>query len=68
MTGDVSLDISLNEQNDFLITPNQELNSNSLYTFVLTVPNNDPVSWTFQTRRDFSILGVLPADQSVMYP
>lgn len=68
ITGDVSLDISLNEQNDFLITPNHELNSNSLYTFVLTVPNNDPVSWTFQTRRDFSILGVLPADQSSYVP
>ena len=51
-----------------MITPNHELNSNSLYTFVLTVPNNDPVSSTFQTRRDFSILGVLPADQSSYVP
>lgn len=68
MLGDNPLEITQNEQNQFVVTPQKELNTNSLYTFVLTLPNNETVTWTFQTRRDFKVLGTLPADQSNYVP
>ncbi len=68
MLGDNTLEITQNQQKHFVITPQKKLNTNSLYTFVLTTPDQETVSWTFQTRRDFSILGTLPADQSNYVP
>ncbi len=64
LLGDSSLKITQNKQNEFLITPEKEFITNSLYTFVITTPEKEVVSWTFQTRRDFAVLGTLPAHQS----
>lgn len=66
--GDNTLNITQNEQKDFIITPEKKLNANSLYTFTLTKPDKETVSWTFQTRRDFTVLGTLPANQSNYVP
>lgn len=66
--GDNTLEITQNEQNDFIIRPQKELDANSLYTFALTTPGKETVTWTFQTRRDFSVLGTLPADQTNYVP
>jgi len=66
--GDNTLEITQNQQKHFVITPQKKLNTNSLYTFILTTPDNETVSWTFQTRRDFSVLGTLPANQSNYVP
>ncbi len=68
MLGDNTLEITQNEQKHFVIKPQTKLNTNSLYTFVLTTADKETVSWTFQTRRDFSVLGTLPADQSNYVP
>jgi hypothetical protein len=65
---DNQLSVKVNKKNEYLVTPEKELNTNSLYTFVITTPDNKTVSWTFQTRRDFSILGTLPAHQSSYVP
>lgn len=66
--GDNGLKVKVNKKNEYLVTLEKELNPNSLYTFVITTPEEKTVSWTFQTRRDFSILGVLPAHQSNYVP
>lgn len=68
LTGDNPLQITENEQKDFVITPEKELEANSLYTFVITTPSDETISWTFQTRREFAILGTLPANQSSYVP
>lgn len=68
LLGENQLSVKLNKNNEFLVTPKKELKSNSLYTFVITTSDENTVSWTFQTRRDFSVLGTLPAHQSAYVP
>ncbi len=62
------LAISSNTPREFLVKPQKEFESNQLYTFVITTPENETVSWTFQTCRDFTILGTLPGNQSSYVP
>ncbi|NLO38517.1 MAG: hypothetical protein GX115_03455, partial [Ruminiclostridium sp.] len=68
LLGDIPLIITQGKNGEFLIVPEKELNANSLYTFVLTTPEKETVTWTFQTCRNFSILGTLPANQSSYVP
>jgi hypothetical protein len=68
ITGDNSLQVTMNDARDFYITLEKELEANSLYTFIITTPDNENISWTFQTRRDFAILGTLPANRSNYVP
>ena len=68
LPGDNQLKITQNNENEFLVTPEKELNTNSLYTFTITTPENETVTWTFQTMRPFSVLGSLPAHQSSYVP
>lgn len=66
--GDNGIKVKINKKNEFQVTLDKELEPNSLYTFVITTPEGKNVSWTFQTRRNFSVLGVLPAHQSNYVP
>ena len=68
LLGDVRLTITQNKNNEFLVSPEKEFEENSLYTFVITTPENETVSWTFQTQRSFAVLGTLPAHQSGYVP
>ena len=68
LIGDNSLKITASKNNEFLITPERELEPNSLVRFVITTPENESISWTFQTRRNFAVLGTLPAHQSSYVP
>ncbi len=68
LLGDIPLKITQNKNNEFLLTPERKLDENSLYTFVITTPENKTVTWTFQTQRKFSVLGTLPANQSGNVP
>jgi hypothetical protein len=47
----------------FVITLAKELQKNSLYTFSFK-----DITWTFQTMSDFSLLGVLPRNESANVP
>lgn len=66
--GDNGIKIKINNRNEFLVSLEKELEPDSLYTFVIITPEGKNVSWTFQTRRNFSVLGVLPAHQSNYVP
>jgi len=68
LIGDNPIKITENSKNEFLITPEKEFEPNSLVRFVLTTPENETVSWVFQTRRNFTVLGTLPAHQSSYVP
>jgi len=68
LIGDNPLKITESKNNEFIITPEEEFEPNSLVRFVITTPENETVSWTFQTRRDFTVLGALPAHQSSYVP
>ncbi|KNY26851.1 stalk domain-containing protein [Pseudobacteroides cellulosolvens] len=50
----------------FNITPSRPLFENSLYIFRLKLEKE--ITWSFQTRQTFRILGTLPTDQSVNVP
>ncbi|GMQ58407.1 hypothetical protein AN1V17_28020 [Vallitalea sediminicola] len=47
----------------FIITLSKELEKNNLYTFSFK-----DITWTFQTMSSFSLLGVLPRNESVNVP
>jgi hypothetical protein len=68
LDGGNPIQVTENKQNEFLIAPENEFEPNSLCRFVLTTPENEPISWTFQTRRGFTVLGTLPAHQSSYVP
>lgn len=68
LLGDIPLKITQTKENEFLVKPEYDLEQNSLYTFVITTPEGDTVSWAFQTQRKFSVLGTLPAHQSSNVP
>ena len=68
LLGDIPLKITQIKSNEFLVKPEKELENNSLYTFVIATPENETVSWTFQTQRNFSVLGTLPANRSGYVP
>ncbi|NLV62221.1 MAG: Ig-like domain-containing protein, partial [Clostridiaceae bacterium] len=68
LDGGNPIQVAENKQNEFLVTPENEFGPNSLCRFVLTTPENEPISWTFQTRRGFTVLGTLPAHQSSYVP
>ncbi|AGC67529.1 alpha-2-macroglobulin domain protein [Thermoclostridium stercorarium subsp. stercorarium DSM 8532] len=68
LLGDIPLKITQNNANEFIVIPEKELEQNSLYTFVITTPDNEQISWTFQTQRNFTVLGTLPANRSNFVP
>lgn len=68
LLGDIPLKITQGKSNEFLVNPEKELEKNSLYTFVITTPDNETVSWTFQTQREFEVIGTLPANRSSYVP
>ncbi|MCT4686029.1 Ig-like domain-containing alpha-2-macroglobulin family protein [Vallitalea sp.] len=60
--GDIEYSAKKTEEG-FIITLAKELEKNSLYTFSFK-----DITWTFQTMSDFSLLGVLPRNESVNVP
>ncbi|HZK26251.1 MAG TPA: alpha-2-macroglobulin family protein, partial [Thermoclostridium sp.] len=68
LLGDIQIEVTQNNEKEFLVKVKNDLEENSLYTFILTTTENKTVSWTFQTQRDFTILGTLPAHQSNYIP
>lgn len=62
------LAIELQSGNTFRVTPTEPLKSNGLYSFKLTSSMGSEVVFAFQTRREFGILGTLPAHQSSGVP
>lgn len=68
LLGDIPLKISKKADREFIVSPEEELQQNSLYTFMITTPEKETITWTFQTQRDFTVLGTLPANQSAYVP
>jgi len=68
LLGDIPLKITQKTDNEFIVTPERELDQNSLCTFVITTPEKETITWTFQTQRKFSVLGTLPANRSNYVP
>lgn len=68
LLGDIPLKITQSNDNEFVVSPEKKFKENSLYTFVITTPENERVTWTFQTQRNFTVLGTLPAHQSNYVP
>jgi hypothetical protein len=58
--------ITVTSAKNFNVTPSRPLLENSIYIFRLKLENE--ITWSFQTRQAFRILGTLPADKSVRVP
>ncbi|NLM74972.1 MAG: alpha-2-macroglobulin [Clostridiaceae bacterium] len=52
----------------FLIKPVEPLKQNKVYYIDIRTASNDTVTFAFQTKRDFVVLGTLPADTSNNVP
>ena len=55
-------------RNTFRVTPSHPLADNTLYFFDMTATDNEIVSFAFQTRKAFGVVGTLPAHQSSYVP
>lgn len=52
----------------FFLKPLDELTQNKVYYIDIKTQNGDVISFAFQTKRDFTVLGSLPADTSTYVP
>jgi hypothetical protein len=61
-------EITQKGQGNFLLKPVQPLKQNKVYFFDIKDTAGNIVSFAFQTTRDFTVLGNLPADMSTNVP
>lgn len=54
--------------NSFMVKPVEPLVQNRIYFIDVKTPIGDTVTFAFQTKRDFTVLGSLPADMSSYVP
>ncbi len=64
----IGFTIEPTDGNVLRIRPLLPLSANTLYFFDLTASDGEVVTFAFQTRRDWGIVGTLPADQSSGVP
>lgn len=66
--GEPAPNVSSTDKGAFTITPSQALKKNSLYFIDLKAEDGSVVSFAFQTIKDFTVIGSLPADMSSQVP
>jgi len=53
LLGDIPLKITQKTDNEFIVTPERELDQNSLCTFVITTPEKKPLHGPFKHSENF---------------
>ncbi|MFA5134643.1 MAG: Ig-like domain-containing protein [Patescibacteria group bacterium] len=69
----ISYKVESSDSNTFSIIPQEQLNSNTVYTFELTTQADETAkkreySWAYQTKDIFKITGTIPADRATRVP
>ena len=60
--------VTQKDANTFVVQPAYTLESGRLYTFRLTQPDGDDLTWVFQTMFTFAVTNVFPGDQTSGVP
>lgn len=65
-----SFDYNIDSEADgMIIKPKRSLQDNKVYSFIINLPEqNIKESWAFQTRREFKVTSVFPADKGTGVP
>lgn len=68
MRGGEMFTITQTDDGKFILKPSEPLIQNKVYFIDIKTQDGNTVSFAFQTKRDFTVLGSLPADRSSYVP